>query len=170
MKTFLIALKALVFMSGFVLLWLWIAMSVRVYDRSAEVVLPSWASLPGIACVVMGGMLVLWCGAVFVVRGRGTPALFDAPREFVATGAYRYARNPMYAGGMTMLIGLGLYQQSISILLLSLPWFLLFRQVVISIEEPALRRKFGAAYEEYCRRVPRWIPEARAGDRRMRPR
>ena len=29
-------------------------------------------------------------------------------------------------------------------------------------EEPTLREKFGAAYEEYCRNVPRWIPRLRA--------
>jgi protein-S-isoprenylcysteine O-methyltransferase Ste14 len=54
-----------------------------------------------------------------------------------------------------------LYQQSISILLLSAPVFLLFRLVVVHIEEPALRKKFGAAYQEYCGSVPRWIPRRR---------
>jgi protein-S-isoprenylcysteine O-methyltransferase Ste14 len=28
-------------------------------------------------------------------------------------------------------------------------------------EEPALRGKFGAEYEEYCRLVPRWLPRVR---------
>jgi hypothetical protein len=29
---------------------------------------------------------------------------------------------------------------------------------VIAFEEPALTRKLAAAYEEYCRNVPRWLP------------
>jgi hypothetical protein len=29
---------------------------------------------------------------------------------------------------------------------------------VVLYEEPTLRRKFAAEYEEYCRNVPRWIP------------
>jgi len=29
---------------------------------------------------------------------------------------------------------------------------------VVWVEEPALRRQFGAKYEEYCERVPRWLP------------
>ena len=33
---------------------------------------------------------------------------------------------------------------------------------VLLVEEPALRRKFGAEYEEYCKRVPRWIPHIKA--------
>jgi len=33
---------------------------------------------------------------------------------------------------------------------------------VLFIEEPALKRKFGAEYEEYCLRVPRWLPRFKA--------
>ena len=32
------------------------------------------------------------------------------------------------------------------------------RLFVTLYEEPTLRRKFGAEYEEYCRNVPRWLP------------
>jgi hypothetical protein len=31
-------------------------------------------------------------------------------------------------------------------------------------EEPKLERMFGASYEEYRRRVPRWVPRLRPGD------
>ena len=34
----------------------------------------------------------------------------------------------------------------------------LFHLRVVRFEEPALRQRFGSVYEEYCRRVPRWIP------------
>jgi protein-S-isoprenylcysteine O-methyltransferase Ste14 len=33
--------------------------------------------------------------------------------------------------------------------------------VVVRVEEPELRERFGAAYEVYCRRVPRWVPRLR---------
>jgi protein-S-isoprenylcysteine O-methyltransferase Ste14 len=36
-----------------------------------------------------------------------------------------------------------------------------FHLFVVFFEEPLLRRKFGASYEEYCRRVPRWVPRVR---------
>ena len=41
-----------------------------------------------------------------------------------------------------------------------LPLFLLlyFHGAVVRVEEPALRRHFSAEYEEYCKRVPRWLP------------
>lgn len=34
----------------------------------------------------------------------------------------------------------------------------MFHFVVLVVEEPSLRRLFGAEYEEYCRTVRRWIP------------
>jgi protein-S-isoprenylcysteine O-methyltransferase Ste14 len=36
---------------------------------------------------------------------------------------------------------------------------------VIFYEEPTLRGKFGADYEDYCRNVRRWWPRLRAWDR-----
>src|SRR3989441_8328809 len=48
--------------------------------------LPLGAGLAGLA----------WCLRDFAVVGRGTPAPFDPPRELVATGLYRWVRNPMY--------------------------------------------------------------------------
>jgi protein-S-isoprenylcysteine O-methyltransferase Ste14 len=32
---------------------------------------------------------------------------------------------------------------------------------VTRIEEPLLRKRYGQAYDEYCARVPRWIPRWR---------
>ena len=40
-------------------------------------------------------------------------------------------------------------------------FFLGFNFLILIIEEPILRNQFGAAYEEYCKRVPRWIPKLR---------
>ena len=44
--------------------------------------------------------MTAWCIGTFVTKGQGTPAPFDPPREFVASGPYRYVRNPMYIGAL----------------------------------------------------------------------
>src|SRR5262249_22296603 len=116
----------------------------------------------GIALMLAGGILAVACGGLFVVRGEGTPAPFDAPRQFVAAGPYRYVRNPMYIGALLVLFGFGLYRQSVSIVLFSLAWILGAHLFVLFYEEPALRGKFGKSYEDYCRAVPRWIPGVRS--------
>jgi protein-S-isoprenylcysteine O-methyltransferase Ste14 len=120
MKTLFVAIRAVVYMTGFLLLWSWVALGVRVFDQNLGITLPGWVKTLGLVLMVVGGILALTCAGVFVTRGRGTPAPFDAPRQFVAIGPYRYVRNPMYLGALMVLSGLGLYERSASILLLSL--------------------------------------------------
>ena len=59
--------------------------------------------------------LMLWgylqyrlCGRYRVRRGGGGPGVETPPERLVATGFYRYMRNPMYLGHMIFLIGLTL--------------------------------------------------------------
>jgi len=158
MKSAYIALRALLYATGFVFLWGWIALRLRVYDQDFENILPPWTPVPGAIFMGLGGILVLACVGTFIVRGRGTPAPFDAPRKFVAVGPYQHVRNPMYIGGWTLLAGFGLYLHSISILLFSLGWILFFHLFVVFFEEPNLRDKFGVTYEDYCKSVHRWRP------------
>jgi protein-S-isoprenylcysteine O-methyltransferase Ste14 len=164
MKTLFLALRSVIYMTGFLLLFGGIALQVRVFDQRFGVCLPVAVELPGAILMVLGAILVLACAGVFILRGRGTPAVFDAPRVFVAIGPYRYVRNPMYIGGLLLILGFGLSERSISILFLTLPFFLLFHLFVCCYEEPTLTRKFGSSYQKYLRTVRRWIPRWGGGD------
>ena len=158
MSTLFITLRALLYMTGFIILWGWIALGCRRYDQSLGVILPPWTEFLGAVLMIAGGVLVLACAGVFAVHGRGTPALFDPPREFVALGPFKYTRNPMYIGGLTLLIGFSLYHRSVSMVLFSLLLFLLFHLFVVLIEEPGLGKRFGKSYHAYKETTNRWIP------------
>ena len=106
----------------------------------------------------LGAVILLWSFWNFLREGRGTPAPIDPPRELVAVGFYRYVRNPMYVGIFAILIGHFLWFGYWNLLIYAIFVFIAFHTFVILYEEPTLRRNFGAAYEDYCRRVPRWIP------------
>jgi protein-S-isoprenylcysteine O-methyltransferase Ste14 len=131
---------------------------VRPLSEPWDALLPAWLAVPGVLLAVCGAAGVLVCIGLFVVHGRGTPALFDAPRRFVALGPYRWVRNPMYVSALALFLGCGLYWRSLAVLAFSAAWFVLFHIVVIGIEEPGLAVRFGETYDEYRRRVPRWIP------------
>ncbi|HVT57487.1 MAG TPA: isoprenylcysteine carboxylmethyltransferase family protein [Thermoanaerobaculia bacterium] len=156
-----IALRAAVYTSGFVVLWGWVALLFRPYDQRLGIALPPWAVPAGWVLMAAGAALAASCIGTFVVRGRGTPAPFDAPRQFVAVGPYRVVRNPMYLAGLCILIAYGLVERSGSIVLFAGAWILLVHLAVVTLEEPDLRRKFGTAYADYCRAVPRWLPSLR---------
>jgi protein-S-isoprenylcysteine O-methyltransferase Ste14 len=106
-----------------------------------------------------GGVILLWSFWNFLQQGRGTPAPVDPPKDLVAVGFYRYVRNPMYVGVLLVLIGHFLWFGYWSLFMYTLLIFVTVHLFVTRYEEPTLRRKFGASYEEYLRHVPRWVPK-----------
>lgn len=97
----------------------------------------------------------------FAVRGKGTPLPLDPPKKLVAEGPYRVVRNPMYWGVGSIVLGEAAIFHSIVLAELAVVLAVSVIAFVQLVEEPQLRRKFGEEYEEYCRRVPRWLPRVR---------
>ena len=110
---------------------------------------------------LIGSVILLWSFWNFLIQGRGTPAPIDPPKELVATGFYRYVRNPMYVGVLAIIIGHFLWFGYWNLLIYAMIVFIGFNTFVTFYEEPTLKRKFGASYEDYLKRVPRWIPRFR---------
>lgn len=123
----------------------------------------SWRWLVAIPSI-LGFAVALRCIWDFGWTGRGTPAPMAPPQRLVVVGIYRYVRNPMYVGFAFGWIGLWIIFghanpatiAGVAALALGVHLFVLF------YEEPTLRRKFGADYEEYCQNVPRWWPRLHA--------
>jgi protein-S-isoprenylcysteine O-methyltransferase Ste14 len=107
---------------------------------------------------LIGVIILLWCFWDFLVKGRGTPAPIEPPKELVATGLYNYVRNPMYVGVLIIIIGHFLWFKTIWMIAHAAVVFLAFHLFVTLYEEPHLKRTFGTAYEDYTNKVPRWIP------------
>ncbi len=118
-------------------------------------------TLVGFALIVLGTSGYLWCALDFAFAGRGTPAPIDPPKVLVARGLYRYVRNPMYVSILLVLLGESTLFKNLRLLRYAGIVWVGFYLFVLLYEEPALRDKFGASYEEYCRTVPRWIPRLR---------
>jgi len=116
---------------------------------------------------VLGFSVALRCVWDFGWTGRGTPAPFIPPQRLVAVGFYRYVRNPMYAGFAAGWIGLWIvfgHADPVAIAAVAAV-ALAVHLFVVFYEEPTLRKKFGADYLDYCRKVGRWWPRVRAWDK-----
>ena len=118
----------------------------------------SWLAIP---LWLIGSLVVLSCFWDFTFKGRGTPVPSDPPRELVVTGFYRYVRNPIYVAVLLIFLGHFLWFGYWALLTYTVMAFIGVHVFVVLYEEPTLKRKFGAAYEEYLNRVPRWIPKFR---------
>jgi len=122
-------------------------------SRLPDVLFPALLFLvPGLA----GLAIVLTCVRDFAVHGQGTPAPVDPPKMLVVKGLYRYTRNPMYTGVITVLLSEAGFFGSVTLLVYALIALGFFHAFVLLHEEPHLRQVFGSSYDEYCMRIPRW--------------
>jgi len=118
----------------------------------------AWAALPVIAA---GAALYAWCVWNFAAVGDGTPGLWDAPARVVATGPYRWVRNPIYIAALLVVLGQAWLLRSLPVLVYAVGMAAFCHLFVTGYEERRLGRRFGSAYAEYRRTVPRWIPRVR---------
>ena len=112
-----------------------------------------------IAAIVLGlgTLLLLWCVREFYVAGRGTLAPWAPPRHLVSSGPKRWSRNPMYHGVITLLVGWCVLFDSRTLLIYTLAVTCAVHIRVLVAEEPWAARTFGAEWERYRRRCPRWV-------------
>lgn len=107
--------------------------------------------------ILLAAGLALWGWSLVLFKGKGVP--FNPPRELVVAGPYAWVRNPMLTGVFSTLLGLGFILNSVSLVFLGTPAFIVLNVIVLKIlEEPELERRFGTSYNDYRQRVPMFFP------------
>jgi protein-S-isoprenylcysteine O-methyltransferase Ste14 len=112
---------------------------------------------PAAIVLCLGTVLLLWCVREFYVSGRGTLAPWDPPRNLVTSGPYRFSRNPMYIGVLTILAGWCTLWGSRTLVTYTLLFTLGFHFRVLLFEEPWAARHFGSEWDAYRAQVRRWV-------------
>ena len=113
---------------------------------------------------VLGVIGYFWCAALFV-RAQGTPAPIFPTKSTVVSGPYRINRNPMYCSVLAAVFGQAIFYQYWVLAAYGVALAVGFHLFVVLYEEPNLRTRFDGDYEEFCRRVPRWIPRLKSQTR-----
>ena len=155
---YLTALAAVLVGADFFALWFWLLpgwLGFQVETAGAA----RWRWLAAIPSI-LGFAVAMRCVWDFGWTGRGTPAPMVPPQRLVVVGFYRYVRNPMYVGFAAGWIGLWIVFghanpaaiAAVATVALGVHLFVVF------YEEPTLRKKFGADYEQYLQNVHRWWP------------
>jgi protein-S-isoprenylcysteine O-methyltransferase Ste14 len=126
-----------------------------------EIFRRSW---PPLWSIVAGLTLLLFEGWIFwrVEHDLGTSRLIGRTElsgagEMANNGIYARIRHPRYLGSFIAILGACLLAGTREMWIMAAVWCLL-TLLVIALEERELRARFGTVYEEYCRRVPRFVP------------
>jgi protein-S-isoprenylcysteine O-methyltransferase Ste14 len=118
---------------------------------------PLWRVLAGLALIIFEGW-IFWR----VKRDLGTIRLVGKTEiagrgEIARGGIYATIRHPRYVGSFLAILGACLLAGTLAMWVSTGVWLLLIR-LAIALEERELCARFGALYEEYCGRVPRFFP------------
>jgi protein-S-isoprenylcysteine O-methyltransferase Ste14 len=101
------------------------------------------------------GFILLFTGRF----GLGSSFRIGSPKEHTdlkTDGLFRFSRNPMYVGVYATLTGVVLYTLNPVLLLIGVYIIVVHHQIILA-EEEHLRIVFGKEYEDYCRRVRRYL-------------
>lgn len=107
--------------------------------------------------IALGLGIIIHCIVSFNRYGKGTLSPLDPTKKLVIRGLYKYSRNPMYLGVITLLLGEAVLTRTLMLgayLFLVTTAFLIY---VLVFEEPRLQRDFGKEYDEYKKKVRRWF-------------
>jgi protein-S-isoprenylcysteine O-methyltransferase Ste14 len=143
------------FVGGLLLAWLLESKVARIRfiggDASTEPI-----ETAGVFLIVLGLLLIGW-GMFTFARARTAILPMKSASRLVDHGPYRLTRNPMYTGMSGIYLGTMLVMNWVwALFLFPVVIWLLYRYV-ISREERYLLAEFGETYQDYCRRVRRWI-------------
>lgn len=117
----------------------------------------------GPPAVALGGMVIFlamgWVGwALLVLIRAGNDPRPDKPDSaFVATGPYRFGRNPIYFGFLLFLAGVALSWGTLWAWLAVGSAFLALDLHVVRREEAYLATRFPESYRAYAARIRRWM-------------
>lgn len=143
------------------------ALAQAVCARQSVATRSSLLSAAGIAAGA-GWMMV---GSFVQFRRESTtvdPVNVDRSESLVESGPNSISRNPMYLGMAGILVAHAVARRSMAGVVPAAVFVAVIDRCQIPVEEESLRRRFGVDYEDYARRVPRWV-DRRSVDFRHAP-
>ena len=111
----------------------------------------------GMVLIALGFIPPLWAFALFRREGTEINPTSATNRKLVTRGPYRFTRNPMYLGLCLLTLGIAFWVDAWPMFVAPIAVFATTNWVHIPFEEGKMRRQHGAAFEDYCRQVRRWL-------------
>jgi protein-S-isoprenylcysteine O-methyltransferase Ste14 len=144
----------------------WLPVTIALVALHRKLFADQW---PSAIRLVAGLALIVFEAWVFgrVRRNLGTARLvgkteLEGAGEIERGGIYSRIRHPRYLASFLAILGACLLAGTHILYLVAALWLALMA-VIIALEEREMRHRFGAAYRDYCRKVPRFFPRWESG-------
>ncbi|MDD4645087.1 MAG: isoprenylcysteine carboxylmethyltransferase family protein [Bacteroidales bacterium] len=114
--------------------------------------------------LIVGIIFGIWSLVAQNAIGEGGPLeignieISPKTEHLVVTGPYKYTRNPMLFGTFLMYLAFAFFINSATSLILVCAIIIFMLTVVVKMEEKRLLKDFGNQYEEYRKKVSKFIP------------
>lgn len=139
-----------IFLIGLILDYLYQISLFPVDERSSVLLLPGYI-------IIFVSLVIVGISIRTLKRHNTTHKVNRPTTTLVKDGIFQYSRNPIYLSVFILFAGISLIINSIIMLLLIIPLFLILREGVVKREEKYLELKFGKEYAVYKNSVRRWI-------------
>lgn len=141
----------------FPVVFLVLAAAVKPFAVPGEPICDHAVDAIGLAVAIGGQALrAAVIGFAYIKRGGKNKQVYAD--NLVIEGFFAHSRNPLYVGNLMVLIGLILIHGGPVFVVVGSAFYLFAYRCIVAAEENFLRGKFGAQYDEYVARVPRFLP------------
>src|SRR5215469_16863048 len=111
----------------------------------------------GVVVGILGLGCMFWAVSMFRAAGTELNPTSETNKALVIKGPYAFTRNPMYLGITLLSLGIAFSVGSLPMFLVPILIFATANWVHIPFEEAKMRRQFGSTFDDFTRKVRRWI-------------
>lgn len=120
-------------------------------------IMEPWNRYIGISLVILGTLVIYWAEEIGRRFSHKRKHGEITEVEHLLSGIYKYSRNPKYIGVAILFIGLGFILNSIPVTLSPIVSIFIIHHFLLPGEEKFMAARHGGIYEEYKKRVKRWL-------------
>ena len=107
--------------------------------------------------LILSGISLVFVSFRFMRKMKTTFIPNGTPEVLISSGPFKFSRNPIYLGMLTILVGVAFLMSSLSAIIIAIVFGIIINFTWIAHEEKKLHELFSEDWENYSSKVRRWI-------------